>query len=69
VTGPEHYREAEHLVAGRMDRYGDIHPARDADIAAARVHATLALAAATIDAAGYTSAEIRNEAAWTEALS
>ena len=38
--GPSHYREAERLVTGD-----------DQDIAAAQVHATLALAAATIDAA------------------
>jgi hypothetical protein len=46
MTGPEHYREAEQLleqarasdVGGDMERYS---------VAAAQVHATLALAAAT----------------------
>ncbi|MER7131194.1 hypothetical protein [Streptosporangium saharense] len=57
MSGPEHYREAEKLLAGAMkhrltedgDWRGD--PARhriaDALVAEAQVHATLALAAAT----------------------
>lgn len=39
MTGPEHYREAEVLLADQA-----VHPDK---IAAAQVHATLALAAAT----------------------
>ncbi|GII84574.1 hypothetical protein Ssi03_25640 [Sphaerisporangium siamense] len=42
MTGPEHYREAEKLLA----QYGDPEFAA-IDLAAAQVHATLALAAAT----------------------
>jgi hypothetical protein len=44
MTGPEHYAEAERLVT-------------TADVAAAQVHATLALVAATMDAATLTSSE------------
>ena len=42
MTGPEHYREAERLLKD---------PGSAGVIGAAQVHATLALAAATIDAA------------------
>ncbi len=47
MTGPEHYREAEELLAYAQDKteYGsDIERYH---LAAAQVHATLALAAAT----------------------
>jgi hypothetical protein len=54
MTGPEHYREAESLLAGRHfpadPDTGDsayTYPPTAEDIAAAQVHATLALAAAT----------------------
>ncbi|HEU5032727.1 MAG TPA: hypothetical protein VFV01_47945 [Spirillospora sp.] len=44
MTGPEHYRVAERLLAAAGETYaGDL----DARIAAAQVHATLAVAAAT----------------------
>lgn len=52
-TGPDHFREAERLLAGRtLPATGDGTetfwvPATGDDIAAAQVHATLALAAAT----------------------
>lgn len=43
MTGPEHYREAERLIA-----VDDLHdPPTSGNIALAQVHATLALAAAT----------------------
>jgi hypothetical protein len=50
VTGPEHYVEAERLIADACDPSGN--PSIDAgtigmSLAAAQVHATLALAAAT----------------------
>lgn len=53
MTGPEHYREAERLLAGKV-RPADpeLHieewhrPATAGQIAVAQVHATLALAAA-----------------------
>lgn len=44
MTGPEHYREAERLIASSY-RDGELSP--EALIAEAQVHATLALAAAT----------------------
>lgn len=40
MTGPEHYTQAERLLDGGAD-----------DMARAQVHATLALVAATLDAA------------------
>jgi hypothetical protein len=40
MNGPEHYREAERLMTGD-----------DMEIAQAQVHATLALAAATVESA------------------
>jgi hypothetical protein len=47
MTGPEHYREAERLLAaGEYDESGD-EALHARDVAAAQVHATLALAAAT----------------------
>jgi hypothetical protein len=47
VTGPEHYLEAERLIAtGVYDEDGDEELLKR-DIAVAQVHATLALAAAT----------------------
>lgn len=44
MTGPEHYQEAERLLAGAAGYFDQIEPNR---IALAQVHATLALAAAT----------------------
>lgn len=48
VTGPEHYREAERLLAQEYETWEE----RAAIAAAAQVHATLALAAATALGAG-----------------
>ena len=55
MTGPEHYRKAEVLLANQRHRIGDddrnalLHPPeqRAEMLAWAQVHATLALAAAT----------------------
>lgn len=48
MTGPEHYREAERLLAdARHDGPDGVAYLRPENIAAAQVHATLALAAAT----------------------
>lgn len=49
MTGPEHYREAERLLARRPDFDGrpDASPPWESDVRIAQVHATLALAAAT----------------------
>ena len=49
MTGPEHYREAERLA--RIGGQGHADPEEDANVLAeAQVHATLALAAATVAA-------------------
>ncbi|MBQ0974510.1 helix-turn-helix domain-containing protein [Streptomyces sp. RK31] len=52
MTGPEHYREAERLLAAAASSdqttYEGFNPEADRDIAAAQVHATLALAAAAL---------------------
>ncbi|MGP3684103.1 hypothetical protein ACTVZO_05215 [Streptomyces sp. IBSNAI002] len=50
MTGPEHYRQAEQLLAESMTELrpnDEGHCEADRTIAAAQVHATLALAAAT----------------------
>lgn len=70
MTGPEHYRKAERLLAESQTilRPNDEGPCEaDRTIAEAQVHATLALAAATAaqdTAAGMTQEDHR---AWTEA--
>jgi hypothetical protein len=46
MTGPEHYQEAEKLI-GLADRITDAGGDEGCILAAAQVHATLALAAAT----------------------
>ncbi|MFF4595296.1 hypothetical protein [Amycolatopsis sp. NPDC001319] len=60
MTGPEHYLEAERLVASTSMR--DLLPEDANKLAAAQVHATLALTAATIASAGQ-----RATVAWAEA--
>ncbi|MFD6970719.1 hypothetical protein [Streptomyces sp. NPDC059949] len=68
MTGPEHYREAELLLAtahdGNDTTFEGHNPEADREIAKAQVHATLALAAATAmsapvadDLAGFTTEE------------
>jgi hypothetical protein len=53
VTGPEHYREAERLLVSTdrsvTDQFGDGAECARQQLAAAQVHATLALAAATVN--------------------
>lgn len=51
MTGPEHYHEAETLLEESGDPADHGVSALHAHIARAQVHATLALAAATVDAA------------------
>jgi hypothetical protein len=53
MTGPEHYREAERLLRGATLPNGDINVGTifQSQIEAAQVHATLAQAAATVEAA------------------
>jgi len=72
MNGPEHYQEAERLLTqAAPPRRGyargnepDQHPD---PLAAAQVHATLALAAATMDVARATSNSVVS-AGWSEAL-
>ena len=50
MTGPQHYRESERLLSEvdtARDQYGDAAKYCRQQLAAAQVHATLALAAAT----------------------
>ena len=49
MTGPEHYREAERLLAEEVfiTPHGTVTRSFEETVAAAQVHATLALAAAT----------------------
>jgi hypothetical protein len=59
MTGPEHYREAEQVIAQVKNR--DVTGDEVAAYAAvAQVHATLALAAATVD--------LDDGEMWTEAM-
>lgn len=82
MTGPDHYREAERLRAQAREAQNAAFDHHEAGtdptrawnnamhlLAAAQVHADLAQAAATIDATGYTSADVRNGAEWTQVLS
>jgi hypothetical protein len=65
VTGPDHYREAERLLTELVSINpggGEMHRASEVALAAAQVHATLALAAAS--AVGTSAAESR---AWADA--
>ena len=59
MTGPEHYRAAEHMIEEAQD------PAEPGDraflIAEAQVHATLALAAAFADGPAIMRTEDRDE--------
>lgn len=55
MTGPEHYTEAEHLLASLGD-YTDDREDETNTVALAQVHATLALAAATAQAGVITQA-------------
>lgn len=47
MTGPEHYQEAEQLLSDCKTRNGTIDEDAGATLAAAHVHALLALTAAT----------------------
>lgn len=79
MTGPEHYREAERLMAGhpvtaaeRADGVqGERWPPSVMHIRAAQVHATLALAAATADLFAFTgrTTDDAMKAAWREVTS
>jgi hypothetical protein len=62
MTGPEHYKEAERLL-----EWADTQPTKiiSAALYAAEAHATLALAAATVDAS---RGPVKGEGAWHEVL-
>jgi hypothetical protein len=63
MTGPEHYLEAERLLADRLNLSGRYEGVVSREVAAhAQVHATLALAAATALAA-----ESLDSRAWRDA--
>ena len=66
MNGPQHYREAERRVTASdwQRQQGDMECAMH-ELAAAQVHATLALTAATVDCHGASY----NYEAWTEATS
>lgn len=65
VTGPEHYAEAERLLELAS---ADCGPVDNAIRAEAQVHATLALAAATISAAAHPNqSQVDYLSGWLEA--
>jgi hypothetical protein len=51
MTGPQHYAEAERLIDGPEPGISDYEEMRRDNLSEALIHATLALAAATIEAA------------------
>ena len=62
MNGPEHYREAEKLLAGA--HHPDNHPDWAAlSVAKAQVHATLALAAASLNQFSLNEGDVE---AWSE---
>lgn len=74
MTGPEHYLEAERLMKGCKNSYGAlvIEDGTAEVLAAAQVHATLALAAATamgspVDGEGDSGLPPRDCKAWYDA--
>lgn len=76
MTGPEHYRAAERLLASATIDIGAGQAEgnrieHDTQVARAQVHATLALTAATLDAEDIRNGSIRDDTSveWNEALS
>lgn len=72
MTGPEHYKEAERLLEFADRRVSETWAAETGEqkadvIAAAQVHATLALAAATALPADYVGSQAARLIEWTEA--
>lgn len=74
ATGPEHYREAERLLAAARESkattYEGDNPEADRDIAEAQAHATLALTAAMAMPGAYFGDEgvRRDQRAWSDAI-
>jgi hypothetical protein len=72
MTGPEHYKEAERLLTVPRTEVHDgieyrVTHLEQTNIAEAQVHATLALAAATLDAA-YGNMSVAADEAWSEVI-
>ncbi len=68
MNGPEHYKEAERLTNLAHDMADQDDQVRaDFIVARAQVHATLALAAATVDVGMTYDGSIGDEQAWAEA--
>lgn len=63
MNGPQHYEEAERLLKAAMLTDDDVEAGYESNVAAAQVHATLALAAATAES----ESEVLS-AAWAGAL-
>lgn len=72
MNGPEHYAEAERLLGEAVSWDPDERQTRTDEVvlAAAQAHATLALAAATADAAvqRYIGDENTTDREWTQAI-
>ena len=69
MNGPEHYREAEQILAAtfaRIDRGGVSAADAQYNIARAQVHATLALAAATAVVVIEESSSVETAPEWRE---
>lgn len=67
MNGPAHYKEAERLTGLAHDMADQRHQERaDFILGRALVHATLALAAATVDVGMKYDGAVRNEEAWRE---
>ena len=66
MTGPQHYRQAEALLEEASDPADHGVSALHAHIAMAQVHATLALALATVESAEWFDPSM--QAPWQEAL-
>jgi hypothetical protein len=71
MTGPEHYKEAERLIALAGEMVNGPHLQHAAWVAEAQVHATLALVAATARPAvqEWIGDELRDGADWARVTS
>lgn len=70
MTGPEHYARAEALLGGRNNPGANGANSQEEALALAQVHATLALAAATVSAAAHPNqAQVDYLSRWLEVTS
>lgn len=65
MTGPEHYREAERLLAKSKASSADV---ANWEVAQAQAHATLALVAAQMEQASVTAGGSGFVSGWTKTL-